>query len=260
MLITSQHDAPRCRGHEKVSRGFWQIHVALHFVATRRLPKGWILEMMKTAIVGAAICMAAFAPISAHAATNIELNTGEDAAPADGLDDIWKVDGKAATVQTIGAWFPNDAGSSWIAADSVRVPGDESYVYTAMVELSDVGNVQNWSGLVWADNSIVDIVVNGFDMISLRIGGAFSGPGTAFSFDTDINGDNVWIEGINEVTFVVRNAPLRSGNNNPSGFRLDSVINSVPEPATWLMMIFGLGAVGSTMRRQKKASVRVRFA
>ena len=36
--------------------------------------------------------------------------------------------------------------------------------------------------------------------------------------------------------------------------------NYVPEPATWAMMIFGFGLVGSAMRRQSVRSTKVRFA
>jgi PEP-CTERM motif len=39
---------------------------------------------------------------------------------------------------------------------------------------------------------------------------------------------------------------------------LNPVNNAVPEPATWTMMIFGFGLVGSTMRRRSKASLAFR--
>ena len=32
----------------------------------------------------------------------------------------------------------------------------------------------------------------------------------------------------------------------------DAIVAPVPEPATWAMMIFGMGAVGATMRRRKR--------
>lgn len=35
---------------------------------------------------------------------------------------------------------------------------------------------------------------------------------------------------------------------------------AVPEPATWMMMILGMGAVGFAMRRQKQQQARVNFA
>lgn len=41
-------------------------------------------------------------------------------------------------------------------------------------------------------------------------------------------------------------------------------VNAVPEPATWAFMIFGFGAIGGAMRRQKKAAqkanVKVSYA
>ncbi len=63
--------------------------------------------------------------------------------------------------------------------------------------------------------------------------------------------------------------------NNPSldlftysdGFELfDSVtvsvtrLAAVPEPATWAFMIFGFGAIGGAMRRQRKANVKVSYS
>ncbi len=35
---------------------------------------------------------------------------------------------------------------------------------------------------------------------------------------------------------------------------------AVPEPATWAFMIFGFGAIGGAMRRQRKANVKVCYA
>lgn len=47
-------------------------------------------------------------------------------------------------------------------------------------------------------------------------------------------------------------------------FGIDNVwrsqIGAVPEPATWAFMIFGFGAIGGAMRRQRKARVRVSSA
>ncbi len=51
--------------------------------------------------------------------------------------------------------------------------------------------------------------------------------------------------------------------NAPSGFRVDvdaNVPGSVPELATWGMMMLGFGSVGYAMRRGTKISARIRFA
>ncbi|MEP2822282.1 PEPxxWA-CTERM sorting domain-containing protein [Parasphingorhabdus sp.] len=37
-------------------------------------------------------------------------------------------------------------------------------------------------------------------------------------------------------------------------------VGAVPEPATWAFMIFGFGAIGGAMRRQRKANVKVSYA
>ncbi|MEP1795258.1 PEPxxWA-CTERM sorting domain-containing protein [Parasphingorhabdus sp.] len=48
------------------------------------------------------------------------------------------------------------------------------------------------------------------------------------------------------------------------GFSLDNLtinqaFGAVPEPATWAFMIFGFGAIGGAMRRQRKVNVKVSY-
>jgi PEP-CTERM motif len=42
--------------------------------------------------------------------------------------------------------------------------------------------------------------------------------------------------------------------------RIETPLAAVPEPATWAFMIFGFGAIGGAMRRQRKANVKVSYA
>ncbi|MHA6721398.1 PEPxxWA-CTERM sorting domain-containing protein [Sphingomonas sp. RS2018] len=55
----------------------------------------------------------------------------------------------------------------------------------------------------------------------------------------------------------------RTATSRDDGFKLTSItvttVPAVPEPATWMMMILGFGAVGATLRR-RRAAARVTFA
>lgn len=46
----------------------------------------------------------------------------------------------------------------------------------------------------------------------------------------------------------------------PRSFSGSITFAAVPEPATWAFMIFGFGAIGGAMRRQRKANVKVSYA
>ena len=55
-------------------------------------------------------------------------------------------------------------------------------------------------------------------------------------------------------------------NTDPGGLGYDdftfgpSAGGSVPEPASWAMMLFGFGSLGRALRRRSQASARIRFA
>jgi hypothetical protein len=54
-----------------------------------------------------------------------------------------------------------------------------------------------------------------------------------------------------------------SASGTSNGLRVTTtggVAGAVPEPATWAMMILGMGAVGFAMRRRKNVTMTVRFA
>ena len=46
----------------------------------------------------------------------------------------------------------------------------------------------------------------------------------------------------------------------PFALLADVSISTVPEPATWLMMILGFGAIGHTMRRRNRIATRVSYS
>ncbi|WP_339693376.1 PEPxxWA-CTERM sorting domain-containing protein [uncultured Parasphingorhabdus sp.] len=49
-------------------------------------------------------------------------------------------------------------------------------------------------------------------------------------------------------------------NSGDISFDINAVSGAVPEPATWAFMIFGFGAIGGAMRRQRKANLKVSYA
>lgn len=56
----------------------------------------------------------------------------------------------------------------------------------------------------------------------------------------------------------VRLSGVQSGNGLVTIDLLPAAVGSVPEPATWSMMILGFGAIGVAMRR-RKLTVRATF-
>lgn len=50
-------------------------------------------------------------------------------------------------------------------------------------------------------------------------------------------------------------------SSSENAFEFDNVaVGAVPEPGTWMLMLMGMAAVGFSMRRKEKQTVRVRFA
>lgn len=58
--------------------------------------------------------------------------------------------------------------------------------------------------------------------------------------------------------FFVRYQSL-SGLNRVTSASGQEVTTAVPEPGTWLMMIFGLGAIGFAMRQRSRTTTRLRY-
>jgi len=60
-------------------------------------------------------------------------------------------------------------------------------------------------------------------------------------------------------TLMLNLADLRIRSTDQISADVTFLPTTAPEPATWAMMVLGLGAVGFAMRRRKKASVRVSY-
>lgn len=77
------------------------------------------------------------------------------------------------------------------------------------------------------------------------------------------------VTGISAQTFSLTNGVLRvglggltlsKGGSFTIGLGTAAATPAVPEPATWALMILGMGAVGFAMRRRSKVNTTVRFA
>lgn len=78
------------------------------------------------------------------------------------------------------------------------------------------------------------------------------------------SGKEVSLWGTQLYTGSLASPTLSSGTFKLNGgavtLTVKSTAGAVPEPATWAMMILGMGAVGYAMRRRQKATAKVRFA
>lgn len=215
--------------------------------------------MLKSIAFAVALSSTMLGATAASAATDIDLNTGT------GFD--WKVNGQDAVRVPVankpGSWTGGPEGT-WL---SDRLPSQNNpapggpYVFTTVLTLQNVGNMQTWAGDWWADNIVTGIRINNQE-VGAGVNGFFNPnsnqneftPGTGRSF---VFTDTVWQNGANTIEFTIQNRTL--GGRNDMGFNLVSTVSAVPEPGTWLLMILGLGAVGFAMRRRQTTAVRFRF-
>jgi hypothetical protein len=138
---------------------------------------------------------------------------------------------------TTSRWItPTNNGTATIAAGTFQ--------YSLVFAIASGFNpaTASFSGRFAVDNTVDAIRLNG-NLIS-GSGGTFTGWSNFFA-------NNGFVNGSNTLTFTVRN--LTGGGANPSGLRvefLQSNVAAVPEPATWMMMLFGFGLIGGLLRRR----------
>lgn len=136
---------------------------------------------------------------------------------------------------------------------------------TAFANISSLPAGQG--GIVNFDLSGQNISFNAGDqfVIAVRNPGGFQGVfGWAAGTSTDAPGVPFNVANFTGINYAGGDAlrgtaPLNSGNlvfrsHVDLGFR--TYVNSVPEPATWAMMIIGFGLVGGSMRRRARLTVR----
>jgi hypothetical protein len=120
---------------------------------------------------------------------------------------------------------------------------------SGIIDLLTVNFEKGWDNITFnfgGGSGVFDLSVNN--------GSAFFSGGVGGNCDicSISNGQNRFVLNGSGITNLVFN--FRPGINSVTQFRLEGLSNmpAVPEPATWAMMLLGLGLVGGAMRAAKR--------
>jgi hypothetical protein len=207
------------------------------------------------------ITTALVAAPAVHAQTAIQSFTGGTIFPGFGTDETvgfvfdananlsvtslgwYAQDGSLATAHQVGIWNSSGTllGNATVAADVVA--GSVGFRYQAVTPFALISGQRYYIGgrdAIQDGDSYVTSVSNlvTAPQITYR-GSAVSAQGSGFAFPDSVNNTT-------------------TGGRFGANFQF--VASSVPEPASWAMMIGGMGVVGGAMRRRRKVQTTVRFA
>lgn len=191
---------------------------------------------MKKAMIAAALMVSAIAP--AHAATFIVDAKNNSSTGGTGVSTLSLVAGQNITISSslndlwnAGA-LPRYSDANGLVAPRFKTAADDA-PFALGTKIGDNFGVHSQGGLTAAYGSLVGRIGSVYKLLGANYSGAAWGTGTLELFYWDSNsGDNT-----GNIAFNVA---------------------SVPEPATWAMLLLGFGVVGGAMRR--RAKVRVNFA
>lgn len=229
---------------------------------------------MRRYLVGAALTAITFATPAA-AATEIFYEDFESVEDSNG-DTIGTTGTGFTNVTTAGPWRAGSAANKKIELQFGNVAGAPATPPTGdggrvFVELDTNANNSMFYTLqqsgdftleflysprprVGSLSNIIEVVVNGVLL------GSLGGPAMG------TNSSTAWTQqSFSFRAFAGQNIELRAaGTSDSLGGYIDNtrltLISAVPEPATWLMMILGLGVIGGAMRRRPKQTVSVNYA
>ncbi|HEV2569429.1 PEPxxWA-CTERM sorting domain-containing protein [Sphingomonas sp.] len=143
-------------------------------------------------------------------------------------------------------YVADDANSRWISLSGNGGPGSNETFYRLSFTLSGLNpNTAVITGRGGSDNA-GRIFLNGVDT-GIDING--------FSSLVSFTINSGFVAGVNNLDFRIQDFGA------PTAFRIDDlqgtadVVNAVPEPATWAMMIGGFAMAGAASRRQRKAAI-----
>lgn len=200
----------------------------------------------------AATCLALALPAAANAAADVTINFG--ATTAIPLNNDFRTN-----LSALGFTRYATLGSSIILNQATSITfhymGSESG-FTDTFTAGSVLGVEN-NQAVW---SPVLLGTSGFAAGSLATFLNFtSSGGIAATVGQDgfgiFVGDNQ-VSGSNFTTFYFGyDDEIRNVDDNHDDFIIRATVNAVPEPATWAMLVFGFGIVGSTLRRRSRTHI-----
>lgn len=149
------------------------------------------------------------------------------------------IDGSAVTFTSNGSLTMTGGGEATVYPDG------------GVIDDLTVDFAKSWNKITFSfdgeEDGIFTLLVNGislFDGCSLCT--------------LDSSGQNKFIltgNGINNLAFT-----FEPGILTAKQFRVDGVTDAVPEPATWGLMILGIGFAGAVMRRRQRQRIRYHFA
>ncbi|MGK6323465.1 PEPxxWA-CTERM sorting domain-containing protein [Sphingomonas sp. DT-51] len=146
--------------------------------------------------------------------------------------------------------------------DFVANDGSQSVSFT--LDSNPVANFVGSTGLTF--NTIplttsTGIVVGDVSFFTTNALGGFLAQG-AGRYYTSTTGSQLFSGTMRNPIFTPSTFALKGYFGDSGGVLTISAATpaAVPEPATWAMMILGMGAVGYAMRRRQKVTAKVRFA
>ena len=149
-------------------------------------------------------------------------------------------------------WVANGPRSRWIGpANDVGGNGPEGdYQYEITFDMTGLdGGTAVIEGLWSSDNGGTGILLNG-----VTTGNAQSGFDLLHPFEISAAAGDVFLPGLNTLTFLVNNAPL---SNNPTGLRVADMVGyaaPIPEPGTLMLLLTGAVALAALRRQRRSAA------
>lgn len=209
--------------------------------------------MIKLALAAAALLSTA-SPALAQGITGL-YNTGVDSMGAklstDNAVDTHYTVGGASTFTTNNALYFQDPNAAFIASQPNGQGGSQTYTLNFDLSGASTANA-TLSGDVAYDNGVT-VFLNGHQLYS----DVPAAPGTFDAFENlhafSATGSDFFQTGTNTLTFQVVDY------GQPTGLLVTNLTGSVPEPATWALMVLGFGMVGFGLRYRRQNST-VRFA